>query len=298
MNKFIYFLFLGFVGFMRIIPFWLIHVVSNFLWLLMYKIFGYRKKVVMQNLQNSFPEKTPKELKKLASLFYKNLCDITLESLKGFSMSKKQVLKRFRITNPEVVNQYFDQGKDVLFLASHYANWEWGIQAAGMQLKHDVFSIYKPLSNPYIEAFSNKRRSQFAMNMVAMQNTREVFAAESEKPRGFIMAGDQNPSNSKKAIWVDFLNQDTACLHGIESYARRANIPLIYFDVQRLRRGFYTLEVIQLHDSPQDTKHGEVTQIYMKTLENIIRKKPQDWLWSHKRWKNTRTKSNSDNTHK
>jgi KDO2-lipid IV(A) lauroyltransferase len=252
----------------------------------MFYIIKYRKKVVINNLQKAFPNKNKKEINKIAKLFYKNLLDILLESIKGLTMNKQTFLKRFQIINPEYLNNFYNKNISILNLAGHYANWEWGIQAVDMQLKHQVVSIYKPLSNKQLDTYIKTKRERFGMKLVPMDETKNIFT-NITKPVSVIMAADQSPSNVHKAIWVNFLNIKTPFIHGPEAYAKKLNTPVVYFDVQRVKRGYYTLEIKNITNSPSSLKQNELTKIYAKTLEQIIKHKPQDWLWSHKRWKHS-----------
>ncbi len=274
-----------FSGFTGILPFFIIYGLSDITAVILRYITGYRRKIVQQNLKKCFPEKNPRELKKIEKAFYRNLSDIMIESIKGLYMSKKQLAKRFRVLNPEILQKYFDNGKSIISLSGHYGNWEWGILAVDFQIPHQAASIYKPMKNKEMEKYSFKRRSRFGMKLISMQETKAYFASKKEKPVSFILAADQHPSDKTKAILVDFFNVKTACLHGPEAYGRNTGMPIVYFNIQRVKRGYYTMEIIDLFEHPEKTKFGEITQKYMSTLEEIIRKRPGDWLWSHKRWK-------------
>ena len=275
-----------FIKLFKFVPFWLLYLISDFLRFLFFYIIPYRKKVVFSNLKKAFPNKNDKEIKYLAKEFYKNLSDILLESLKGLSLSKDGFLKRFRIVNPELLDNYYEQNLSVINLAGHYANWEWGIQAVNMQVKHQVVSIYKKLSNKHLETYIKEKRERFGMMLIPMEETKSIFANQ-EKPVSVILAADQNPGDVNKAIWVDFLGIKTAFIHGPEAYANKLGLPVVYFNVQRVKRGFYTLEIIPVTDNPRKLKKGELTKVYAGILEEIIKNKAQDWLWSHKRWKHS-----------
>ena len=284
-NQLIFRLFQLFVFLIGITPMWVLHLKSSFVAFLLYRVVGYRKKVVIGNLQKCFPEKNATEIDAIARKFYCNLSDVMLETLKGFHMSEKQLRERWKVLNPELLNSYFEQGKDVINLASHYGNWEWGILSLDMQIKHQAVSIYMPMTNDLMERWSRKRRERFGMQLVSIKGTRDFFMSKKPNPVSIILAADQNPSNIKKAIMVKFFGHDTPCLHGAEEYARAANIPLVYFDVQRIKRGYYTLEIVEMFDNPKQTKYGEITQTYMRKVEEIIRRNPDNYLWSHRRWK-------------
>ena len=274
-----------------LIPFWALYIYSDILYFFFFRVFGYRKKVVFSNLKNSFPEKTDAEILKIAKGFYKNLSDITLESIKGLSMRKKTLLKRYKVINPELDYEYFDKGIDVIGSGSHFANWEWGVLCFSLQFKHKTFGLYKPLSNKYIDMYVRKARAAWGMHLVPINETGKHFSEKQDKPSMHIMVSDQSPSNLKKARWFEFLNQDTPWLHGMEDYAKRFNFPILHGDVQRVKRGYYEIEMKLLEANPQQTKDSEITKKYAALLEEIIRKKPENWLWSHKRWKHKRTES-------
>lgn len=268
-----------------IMPFRCMYVFSDFIAFVLYRIAGYRKKVVRQNLVKSFPDKSIEEIKCIEKSFYKHFADITIESFKGFTMSKSHVLKRFVVEDSVVADKYFEQGKDIINLAAHYGNWEWGILSTDLFLKHQVVSLYKPLSNKYIESYSKKRRERFGMQLVSIKKTKGFFMSEKPKNVSYIMAADQSPTDKERMIWVDFLGQKTPCLHGPGVYATKMNIPLVYFDVQRLKRGYYSLKVVDFCENPGEKTPQEITEQYMSKLEKIILNKPEDWLWSHRRWK-------------
>jgi len=280
-----YILFRCFQAFIGIMPIRGLYVLSDINSFVVQKIARYRRDTVYKNLRLSFPEKSEVEIRRISRDFYQNLCDVAIESIKGYSLNVDELMDRYRCLNPEVANEYFDKGQSVIFALSHYANWEWGTQVAGTIFKHDVFSFYKPLSNKYIDKYLRKQRALRGMKLCSIYQTKFIFRSEDEMPRAYFLVSDQNPSSRRKSYWVKFLNQDTACIHGIESYARLFNLPVIYADVQRVNRGHYTVTLDVLCDKPKDTQTGEITTKYMNKLEEIIVKKPEDWLWSHRRWK-------------
>lgn len=262
---------------------------SNLLAFLFNYVFKYRKKVILENLRKSFPEKSDKEIKEITRKTYRNLTDIVVESIKTFTMSTRQVTRRFKIINPEIMDEFYKKGQSVIGVAGHYGNWEWGAMAGSLQIKHRAIAIYKPLSNKYIDNFIKRTRAENGTLLKSIYKTEETFENLKNQTCIFLLVADQSPSSTKKAIWVNFLNQDTACLHGPEKYATLYNYPVIYLNIQRTRRGHYELIAEKLIDNPADLSDGEVTRLYMSKLEEIIQKKPEDWLWSHKRWKRKRT---------
>jgi Kdo2-lipid IVA lauroyltransferase/acyltransferase len=287
LGAFLFFIFVLFIG---LLPFPLLYALSNVTRFLIFRIIGYRKDVVKKNLEGSFPGISDKDLNRLILLYYKNLADILLEGIKAFTMSPKQILKRHRIINPDVLEKFYNSGQSVIGVTGHYTNWEWGSLSAGLQTKFKIVAFYKPLSNKYIDRFAHWSRSRFGTTLAPIKETSLTFEKYKGTKTIFLMAADQGmPGEFKnKAFWVQFLNRDTAFLHGLEKHARNNNLPVIYTDVQRVKRGYYTIELSVLTENPLELDGGVLTEMYARKLESIILKKPENWLWSHRRWKLTR----------
>ncbi|MBI5218922.1 MAG: lysophospholipid acyltransferase family protein [Bacteroidia bacterium] len=288
MKRIVYFIFLFTVYWFKITPFRVLYLLSGILYFALYYIVRYRKEIVISNLRCAFPDKTPDEIMLTAKRFYRHLGDITLESIKGYTLGRSAVLKRYTVANPEILEKYYHASKNIICLASHYGNWEWGVLAVAPQVKYTMVSLYKPLSNLFVEKFIAAKRAGSGMKMVSIYDTKKSFELVTENPTGFIMAADQCPSNIEKAIWVRFLDKDTACLHGAEYYTKKYNMPVLFFDVQKRKRGNYILTIKEVYKDPVNAQNGEVTAAYMKLLEQSIRERPEYWLWSHKRWKHSR----------
>lgn len=285
MQLFVAFWFIIFILFFGLFPFWIIYRISDLVYFILYKLFGYRKKVVSKNLEKAFPSKNNKEIKLILSDFYHNLTDIIIEGLKAFTMRRKQLLTRHRIINPEILQPIYESGKSIIGVTGHYCNWEWGSLSSSLQTHYDVVAFYKPLSNKWIDRFMLWNRSRFGTRLTSIYQTSETFEKQKNRMSIFLMAADQNPSKKKKTIWVDFLGLETPFLDGPERYARNYNYPVVYMDVQRIKRGYYTIELSILTLNPLELKEGELTKRYAKKLESIILKNPANWLWSHRRWK-------------
>ncbi len=285
-----YYILLFFIKLFTIIPFGLLYLFSDIFYYLFYFVARYRRKIVRQNIKNSFPEKNDIERLKIEKAFYHHLCDILLEGIKGFTISKKSLLKRYIFLNPELMNNYYKKGIDVVSVGAHYANWEWGIIIGPEQMLHKLYAFYTPVSNKYLDQYIKDSRSKLGTKLISLKGIREAFRTERNIPASFFFGADQSPSNPKAAYWMTFLNQDTACMQGLEFFARRYKLPVIYFDVQRIKRGYYTVELKVLEEETGNTKPGELTEKYMRFLEQIIIKKPEYYLWSHRRWKHQRTK--------
>ncbi len=240
------------------------------------------------NLKNSFPDKSNSELQKIARKFYTHLTDLIFESIKGYSVPLDKLQKRYQLINPELINNFYEQGKDTITASGHYGNWEWGTQVLPSLIKHKSKILYQPLSNKLIDNYLRKNRAKHNSELVNIKFTRRIFSFEKHKPLTAVMLGDQSPPNKKKAVWLNFLNQDTACIHGIEFYAKFFDLPVIFFDIKKVKRGHYKVYLELLSEKPKDLPKEELTKLYMKRLEKSIIEKPEYYLWSHKRWKHKR----------
>jgi len=284
MTKFFYYLL---ILPLSLLPYPLLYLLSDIIFLIMYRVIGYRKKVVFTNLRNSFPNKSKQELKKIMSDFYRHLCDIIMESVKGFTISEKQLRKRLIIKNPEFSNSFADRGQSIIFVGGHYNNWEICAQAFAMYSNHKCIGIYKPLSNAFINDKIYTSRSKYGMHLISMKQTKKLFE-DGDEPKAIVFGSDQNPANPKRAYWVQFLNQDTGVLFGVERYAKEYDWPVVFVSISKVKRGHYEVEYSLITDSPTEQPHGKITEDFTKRLEQDIINQPQYWLWSHKRWKHKR----------
>lgn len=249
---------------------------------------GYRIAIARINLANSFPLKSKEELNKILNSSYRNLADIAVEALKGLTINRTQIVKRYKILNPEILDKYYESKQSLIGVAGHYANWEWGALAAGLFLKHKPIAFYKPIDNPMIDKLMKWTRIKKGTTMASISETSATFENTKTQTCLYLLVADQSPVDLKKAFWVNFLNQDTPCLHGPEKYAKMYNYPVIFIDIQRPRRGFYTVKLSELCTNPLELDHGELTQCYMSKLEEVITQNPANWLWTHRRWKRKR----------
>jgi KDO2-lipid IV(A) lauroyltransferase len=272
---------------LSLLPYPLLYLLSDIIFLIMYRVIGYRKEVVFTNLKNSFPNKSKQELKKIMSDFYRHLCDIIMESVKGFTISEKQLRKRLIIKNPEFSNYFADKRQSIIFVGGHYNNWEICAQAFAMYSNHKCIGIYKPLSNAFINDKIYTSRSKYGMHLISMKQTKKSFQ-DGDEPKAIVFGSDQNPANPKRAHWVQFLNQDTGVLFGVERYAKEYDWPVVFVSIRKTKRGYYEVEYSLVTDNPNEEPHGKITEDFTKRLEQDIINQPQYWLWSHKRWKHKR----------
>lgn len=268
-----------------LLPFPVLYFLSDILYVFLYYIFKYRRKVVLINLLNSFPEKSKTEIDEIEKSFYRYLADLMLESVKTMTLSANQIKKRFVFKNLELLTKHLQNGRSVIAVSGHYGNWEWGPLAIALELKEKVLVVYKPLSNKRFERLMNRMRSRFGSIMVPMKLTMRKVIEYKNEPHVLVLVGDQTPTREESVYFTSFLNQQTAVFLGVEKIAVKANNPIIYFCINSLKRGYYECEVKSLIDSPELTSEHEITNLHIGELEKNIRFKPEYWLWSHKRWK-------------
>ncbi len=268
-----------------LLPFPVIYGISNILYFIFYYVTGYRKKVVLKNIRNSFPEKSEKEVQEICQKFYKHFCDLVVESIKTFTISEKQVRKRFTVINPEVSDKYFMQNRSVLFAGGHYNNWELLAVGIDQYIKHKAVGIYTPLSNKYFDIKMQNTRGRFGLVMLSSKAVKRFLDANKNNLSGIIFGFDQSPSNPKSAYWMKFLNQDTGVQFGIEKFAKEYNYPVVYGTINKVKRGHYSLYLVDVADQPQETPYGYIIEKITHLLEKDIIKEPEYWLWTHKRWK-------------
>ncbi|HMW37955.1 MAG: lysophospholipid acyltransferase family protein [Saprospiraceae bacterium] len=244
----------------------------------------YRLAVIHRNLSKCITNLTAAEVNSLVGGVYDNLSFVLLEAIKGLTLSEAELLSRIEFRQPELITDYLDKKKSVLAVCPHYTNWEWTVLATGYTYKNKSIGIYKEIGNRYLEEYIKSLRAKCTMTLISTRHTRMM---ESLIPDGrvILLMSDQNPSNTRDAIWVKFFGQDTACLHGLEKYANRYHLPVIYLDQQRVTDSRYVVNLEVLCENPNELAPGELTQLFMSRVERTIRREPSNWLWSHKRWK-------------
>lgn len=268
-----------------LLPLGVLYVLADILYILIYYIFGYRRKVVKENLQNAFPEKSLLEINAIEKRYYKFLASLIVEIVKMKSLSKEQLYKRVKFKNVDLVEAYLKNNESVLFCSSHYGNYEWVCMAIGLNFSGQHYPIYKPLNN---EAFDNwflNMRSRFGNQMVAMRQTLRVLQASKATANMFTFGSDQAPSKEDSTYWTTFLNQETSIQLGVEKIAKKTNRPIFYLKINYLKRGYYEVDCVPICLHPQETSEFEITEMHTQFLQEMIKEEPSYWLWSHRRWK-------------
>ncbi len=285
MNRIGLFFFKFIIGVFRVLPDGVIRPIANFVAFLFERVLGYRKKVIVSNLKIVFPKKSKQEIKQITHQIYLSLADNLTDTLKSFSRSKEELKARMTVTNPEIFDQYIAQGQSVIVFGGHFYSWELAVQGTPLFVHHPVYGVYKPLTNPLVGEALNIRRKRFGSTPIAMNQTLRVIIKNKKTPSIYVFIADQSPSNVKSAHWIDFFGKDTGFLQGGDKIARATGYPVLYYQINRTKRGYYTLTFSELCLHPKEKKEGEITYLFAQKLAQNIQEDPYGWLWSHKRWK-------------
>jgi KDO2-lipid IV(A) lauroyltransferase len=267
------------------LPLGLLYKFSDFLYFIFTRIFPYRKTVIIGNIQRSFPDKSELEQQLLLKQFYRHFTDILVEGIKNLSISKKQLKKRMLVRNPELMQELYDEKRNVILVSGHFNNWEWLISSQNLLFKHQAFGIGMPMSNKFWDKKVNQRRERFGMQVINASNYQIKFRTFKKKPFAVLTLGDQSPAHSTKSYWMNFLNQETAVLFGTEHMANDYNFVVVFFIVHKVKRGYYELELKLITKDAKSLEWGQITEQHTQLLEAEIIQNPSQWLWSHKRWK-------------
>lgn len=267
-------------------------IISDFFYFLVYHLIGYRKKVVRKNLKLAFPDLSEKELKSIERKSYRHFIDVFIELIKSFTISEKEISRRLSITNPELLDSYFEQGKSVIFLSGHYANWEWVSFIVEKSLSYHMSVVYKKLANPYFDGLIKKTRNKFGVTFIA---AREFYPEilknlKNGKIQAYGFLADQTPNWNKIKYWGKFMGIEVPIVVGPETIARKLNLPVFYFRTERIRRGVYQSTFELIEESPKDVPLYEVTDKYIASIESQIRKAPEFYFWTHRRFKHMNKK--------
>lgn len=273
------------IHFFSWLPLVVLYRLADGLFVLAYYVLGYRYKVVMENLQRSFPTKTRQELKKIARKFYLNLADIIVESIKSYSITPQNLLKHIHFTNPELLQNHCDKGQSVLVMASHLCNWEWQLLGSQAFFQTKMDGVYKPLSNKTIDAIMRHIRGRLGYKPIAMQSAVREIVRRKEQTFVYGLVADQTPLPHEHNFKIDFLNQQTPFFVGTARIAELTQYPVLYIEMKRVRRGYYTLTFHTLALPPHSKGNNDIIIKYAEFLEKCIQENPANWLWSHKRWK-------------
>lgn len=271
------------------LPFPVLYALSDFFFVVVFYLVGYRKKVVYQNLRNAFPEKTEKEIDSIVRKYYHHFCDITLETAKMQGLPIEKLKKHMRFEHVDRLNQYFDGGKGILLLCFHYNNWEWNASLAHY-IKHELLMVYSPMNNAPMDEYVTNMRTRYGSTKVPMQNAPRASFSMNRGPRYGLMwlAADQTPPKTSQ-YWTTFLNQETPFFSGPQKIATKTNTPVFFHYIHKVKRGQYVADFFEITPKPAEGGEHDVLLDYVDIVEQLIQRKPEYWLWSHRRWKHKRS---------
>ncbi|MFB9864071.1 lysophospholipid acyltransferase family protein [Rufibacter immobilis] len=274
-----------------LLPFPVLYAFSTFLYVLLYYVVGYRKKVVRQNLERSFPDKSAEELRKIEKQFFLNLTDLIVESLKLVSLPVSELRKRVGSKGQELVERQLASGTSVLVLGAHLGNWEYMTAAGNSIFSFPIDGIYKPLANPFFEEFMKFIRGRFGIHLVRMKDTLRHIIRHKAESRVITLLTDQTPPFGEIQYWTSFLHQETPFYVGADKLRTSFKFPAFFLGMRHVKRGYYEIEFQELLPAPVVGEKEEghpLTEAFARKLERWIEENPADYLWSHKRWKHKR----------
>lgn len=269
-----------------LIPFTVMYGLSNGIAWLMFNVFRYRKDVVLNNLRIAFPEKSASDRKKIAIAFYRNLIDTFLESIKLISMSNQQLEKRINVSNMEACNQLIREGKNVQFHSGHQFNWEYANLAFSKNIEGTFLGVYMPIKNKVLDRLFLKIRSRYHTTLIPVPEFKDTFKQFSEKPYSLALVSDQNPGKPMNGHWLKFFGKPTPFVAGPDKGARLKGTAVVFVKfVKGRKRGYYTYKATVVTENASDMREGELTLRFRDFLEDAIREHPDNYLWSHRRWR-------------
>ena len=286
MSRLLYYLLLKPLSFL---PLSVLYYLSDVIFFFVYHVFGYRKSVVHNNLLNSFPKKTSEEINEIQKSFFIHLCDLIVEDIKLFSISREEVKARFKIVNTELLTKYYQQGKSIILVGGHFNNWEIAALSFDMYSAHQAIGIYSPLSDKFFDEKLSQSRTKYGVEIISKGLVPRSFILNKNKLTMTIFGADQSPTYSNQVHWMQFLNQETAVHIGTEKFAVKYNYPVIFIKINKVKRGYYEGVLEVLAENPANSKIGDITESHTRYLEKTIIENPSYWLWSHDRWKRKKT---------
>ncbi|MBT8049624.1 MAG: lysophospholipid acyltransferase family protein [Gammaproteobacteria bacterium] len=282
-----YYLALPFIYLVSYLPFRALYRLSDLMFFLVYRVIGYRKRVVTTNLERSFPDKSPGEIRAIRSDFYRYFCDLSLETLKTLTVSADVVGQHISCGDMSALERFYEKKQSVIIVMGHLGNWELCGAYFNQLPLHQLYVLYHPLRNRYFDGLFYRMRTRHGTRLYSMKSAFKGMVKDRKELTATAFIADQTPSPSK-AYWMTFLNQDTAVFRGTESIAKKLDYPVIYLSVIRERRGHYRLDSELLAEHPRDLPENALTELHTRRLEKDIIAHPEIWLWSHRRWKHRR----------
>jgi len=287
MQKLAYYIVYPFIWLLSKAPFFILYAISDFIYVVLFYFIGYRKKLVLHNLQLSFPEKSDKELKRIRKKFYAHFVDIFMEMIKTFTISKIEMEKRFKVKNLNVLSDLTAKSKSIIIMGSHYGNWEWVVSLGGEIKNASTYSTYTKINNKILEEKIKSTRERFGGFMVLKRDTIKNMIANTKNNLTSIygLLSDQSPQLSKAYYWSEFMGVRVPIHTGAEVLAKKYNCALVYMEISKIKRGYYEVNFELLTEQPKKYLNFQITEIYLRKLEKKIRENPNYYFWTHNRFK-------------
>lgn len=286
MNSIVFYLTYPIIWLLSQLPMSILYLKSDFFFFLIYHVFGYRKNVIFGNIATAFPEKSEEERKIIGKKFYKHFTDMIVESIKSFSISEKEISKRYVYKNPELVNKYVKEGKSIALVSAHLANWEWSFSLP-LAIDGNIFGAYSKLRNETFEKKLKENRQKFGV--VGAKTTDFIGVINSHfknKTQGaYILLSDQSPQIKKTFYWTKFFDVKVPVHTGAEMIAKKFDLVVINYRAKKIKRGYYEVDFELITENPKNYKDYEITDKFLELTEKNIAEQPEFYLWSHKRFK-------------
>lgn len=270
------------------LPLWVLYALAFPIYLIGYYAVERRRNVIYSNMQNSFPEASSSELKRLAKLNFKRLVYVILEASKTLNLTEEQIRQRVRLRNPELIEQFANNNQSVLMLAAHHCNWEWMLAGCSLQLSFPIDAVYKPLHDKIVDEYMKVSRSRFNARPIPNKNALIEIMQRRKEVRGFAMVADQSPVRKEEKYWTHFLNQESSFAVGAQKIAKLTKYPVIFVGMKRLNLGHYEVYFEELGQAPYEKEGHDITEKYARATEQMILDAPEDWMWSNRKWKKKR----------
>ncbi|MCT4698163.1 lysophospholipid acyltransferase family protein [Tenacibaculum haliotis] len=275
-----------FIWMLSRLPMGILYILSDFFFFILYHIIGYRKKTIISNLKTAFPNKKRKEINKLSRKFSRHFVDLIFESIKSFTISEKEISKRYKYKNPELINELTKQGKSIALVGAHQANWEWAF-AMPKYLNINCYGAYTKIQNPFFEKKIKASRTKFGFEGVpTIAFNKTISSREAKKIQTlYILLSDQSPKVRKTRYWSHFLNEKVPVHTGAEILAKKYDLIVVNMNTTKIKRGYFETEFELITDNPKSYDNFEITDKFIEITERNINKQPECYLWTHKRFK-------------
>ena len=268
------------------LPLRVLYLISDFTFFVIYHVVGYRRKVVLENLQNSFPTKSPEELKKIQRNFYVNFCDYIIETFKSFTISSNELRVRVQHLNQDIFEEAKAENKNVILLAGHVFNWEWFNVLAKIIPQENSFPVYREVQSGFWEEKVKGLRNRFGNQpLEAREVIRHIFRNPNDGNSVYMFVADQTPHFSEVTYGLNFLNQKTPVFLGYDKLSTRMDLVFVFCEMKKVKRGFYQINYYRIQPDGEKFVNHEVVKKFHHLLENTINKRPDNYLWSHRKWK-------------